>query len=121
MTRRLTTVCLMTLFLLGVNSPSVSAQGDDPRTLSLKGISAVFVLVEDLPEGARLGLTDETIQTDVELKLRLAGIRVVTREESFKQPGSPLFYVRVNLSDQARAASIEVSQPRRIGTRTVSI
>jgi hypothetical protein len=69
------------------------------------------VLVEDLPDGAKvLGLTKDAIQTDVELKLRLAGMRVVTtQEEVAKLPGSPSLYVNVNVSDsRAGAASVDV-------------
>jgi hypothetical protein len=41
------------------------------------------VLVEyQKPEVERVGLTEAAIQADAELKLRLAGIRVLTRNES---------------------------------------
>jgi hypothetical protein len=36
-----------------------------------------------------LGLTRDTIQTDVELKLLLAGMPVVTPEDDTKLPGEP--------------------------------
>ena len=46
--------------------------------MALVGIAAVDILIERLPKGAdKLGLTKESIRTDVELKLRLAGIRVI--------------------------------------------
>ena len=46
---------------------------------TLAGITAVKVVIEDLPSDAlNLGLIRESIQTDVELKLRLAGMRIVT-------------------------------------------
>jgi hypothetical protein len=51
----------------------------------------------------------DVIQTDVELKLRLAGISVVTLEEDRKLPGGPIVWVRVNLTDDAQAANIEVA------------
>lgn len=110
MTKRLATACLMTMFLVG-SSPAARAQSSVAATL--KGINTVYVLVEDLPPGAKvLGLAKETIQTDVELKLRLAGIRVVTREESFRLPGAPYLYVNLNLADSAQngGASVELKQ-----------
>jgi hypothetical protein len=67
------------MLLIGLASSSVRAQSRPASLPTLKGIGAVAVLVEYLPTGAKtLGLTEETIQTDVELKLRLAGMRVVT-------------------------------------------
>ena len=44
---------------------------------------------------------------DVELKLRLAGMRVVTDQEDFNLPGMPTLYIQVNLAD-TQAANIEV-------------
>lgn len=38
-----------------------------------------------------------TLQTDVELKLRQAGIRVVSRIERLSIPGAPYLYVNVNM------------------------
>ena len=49
-----------------------------------------MVLVEDMTDDAkRLGLNTVQIQTDVELKLRLAGIKVLTKEERYGTPGTP--------------------------------
>lgn len=67
------------------------------------------MLVESLPDGAKkLDLSEQTIQTDVELKLRLAGLTVIRIEESDKVAGSPYIYVNVNLTDDADAASVMV-------------
>jgi hypothetical protein len=109
MTRRLVTICLMTMFIFWLASPLVLAQGDQVTNRTLKGISAVYVLVGYLPDGAKtLGLTTEAIQTDVELKLRLAGMRVVTDEEHTKLPGMPYLYIFLNLMDRAQAGCIQV-------------
>lgn len=96
-------------------------------TPTLKGISALNVRVANLSDGAKLlGLTKETIQTDVELKLRLAGMRVVTQEEDFKLPGMPFLWVYVNLTDVADAAHIQIelrqnAQLERNGERAISV
>ena len=108
MARRLA-MCLAAMFLIGVRSPSGSAQEDKNSIATLKDISVLSAMVEDLPNSAKLlGLTQETIKTDVELKLRLAGIHVVAKEESEKLRGSPVVYVNLNLTDDARAANIDV-------------
>jgi hypothetical protein len=66
---------------------------------SLKGLKGVEVLVEELkPELENYSLTMIQIQSDVESKLRMAGIEVLTREENEKtQPlRMPYFYVKIN-------------------------
>jgi len=103
------TACFMTMFLIAVSSLSAQAQNSKHSIASLKSISTLFVVVEQLPDGAKvLSLTAETIQTDVELKLRLAGLRVVTPEAGVKLPGSPYVYVELNLTDNAQAASVAI-------------
>jgi hypothetical protein len=65
---------------------------------SLQGLPGVYVLIESLkPEAERDGLTKAHLRTEMELRLRKAGIRVLTREEWFATPGSPCLYVNVNL------------------------
>jgi hypothetical protein len=77
---------------------------------NLEGRYRRLLLVEALPTGAKvLGLTNEAIQTDVELKLRLAGMRVVTESESFNEPGGPYIYVNLSLTDNAIAAHIDLN------------
>lgn len=66
------------------------AVAQDPKLQRLGGIRATAVVVESLPPEARgPGLTNEGLSTKVELKLRLAGLRV--------QPGSPWPYVSVQV------------------------
>jgi len=63
---------------------------------TLRGLKGVFVLIEYLKEDvAKAGLTDTILQTGVELKLRKAGIRVLTEDEWFLTQGRPYLYVRV--------------------------
>jgi len=64
---------------------------------NLRGLPGVFVIVEELePDIQRDGLTDTQLQTDVELRLRKAGIRVLTEKESFNVPGKPYLYVQIS-------------------------
>jgi hypothetical protein len=100
-------VGLLLEFSLALISPPVFAQ--NVGLSSLGGLTAVFVLVEDLPDGTKLrGLSKETIQSEVEQRLRLGGLRVVSAEQSARLPGTPYLYVRVNLVDHARAVGVEV-------------
>jgi len=108
MTKRLATICLMAILAIKAGSPSLHAEIAGRRA-TLKDISTVYVLIESLPNAANgLGLTEDGIQTDVELKLRLAGIRVVTESEVSKVPGGPVVYVRLTMTDDAEAAFVEL-------------
>src|SRR5260370_9840270 len=109
MTRRLATICLMTMLLVGFRSPSASAQGDKYSVATLKGISAVYVVVESLDDAKVLGLEADTIRTDVELKLRLAGMRVVKEKEGIKFTGSPHVYVRTTWTPESTPRLFEMT------------
>jgi hypothetical protein len=64
---------------------------------SLYGVKGIYVLVEELHEGAKTtGLTEKQLTTDIELKLRLAGIKVNTRKEAIASNGRP--YLLVNIT-----------------------
>ena len=68
---------------------------------SLRGLIGVGVLVEDFsPEvKAKLPFDKNQIRVDVELKLRMAGIKVLSDEERFNTPGMPFLYVRVSIGE----------------------
>ena len=79
--------------LLMLNSFAYSA---DDEIESLRGLKGFYVQALELSANLEgVGLTREQIQTDVELKLRLAGIKVVSKEEMFKIPGFPSLYIIV--------------------------
>ena len=68
----------------------------EPRE-TFRGLPGVQVVVEPLkPDAEQDSLTESQLQTDVELRLRKAGIRVLTRQERLATPGGPFLYVNVN-------------------------
>ncbi len=68
-------------------APAILAVDSESTRESLRGIPGVYVLIEHLnPDAESDGLTRTQLRTDVELKLRLAGIKVFTREERFLGP-----------------------------------
>jgi len=87
---------IVVLFTL-VNFGSLAVAFDsDAKTL--RGFKGVRVLVGSLePEIEKEGLTVQQIQTDVELKLRLAGIKVLTKEEWSKEKGAPFLLASPHL------------------------
>lgn len=67
---------------------------DIKSLVTLKGVN---VFVVPLKEDARsAGLTEEQLKTDVESKLRLAGIKVNSREEMLATKDQVYIYVNVN-------------------------
>jgi hypothetical protein len=63
---------------------------------TLTGLQGVYVVVEILrPEVEKYGLTRQQLQTDVELRLRQNGIKVLSGEERLSAPGMPYLYVNV--------------------------
>jgi hypothetical protein len=80
-----------------------AVQTSDSNSFALKGIKALFVLVEDLPQKATgIGLTTERIKTATELKLRGEGISVPNY--SYEDP-----YLHISINVVYQAFSVEVS------------
>jgi len=73
---------LLLSFCSLLTSQSTAQLDDSTNTESLRGLKAVVVTVKGIsPEAERDGVTKDKLRTDVELKLRQAGIRVVAFEE----------------------------------------
>lgn len=91
--RALTVLALGVVLLTG--SRASSGESFHSRQM-LKNLSGVLVLVEPFDENnSRAGFDEGVFQTDVELKLRMAGIRVLTEAEQFDAPGMPSLLVQV--------------------------
>ena len=75
---------LLLLTVIRFYVPDLSAQA--PETL--RGLKGFSVIIEELRDDiTQAGLTHSILKTDVELKLRKAGIRVLPEDE-FLTPGS---------------------------------
>jgi hypothetical protein len=93
------------VFLIGIVasvftliSGNAYAFSSEVGTNTLKGLKGVYVGIEDISEEViKDGLTVDSIRTDVELKLRLAGIPVLSKEAWAKEPGLPYLDVSVNV------------------------
>lgn len=93
--RHRTFCSLLALAVLALICGNGYAQDAEQTRNSLRGLSGVYVVPENpLEEDAiRGGLSQDTIRKEAELKLRLAGIRVLSREEWEKEPGRPYLQV----------------------------
>ena len=66
---------------------------------SLKGLTGVFVLVEELnPPEEQAGLKTADIQADAVQKLQAAGIPLLSKEQSIQAPGMPTLYISVSVA-----------------------
>ena len=106
------------LFLILCSTSPAFADDDVSSRESLKGLPGVFVIVQDLePAIEQAGLTKADIQMDVELRLRLAGIPVLSRAEWITTPGGPYLYVNTNVFNSNNTVwpfSVEISSMQRV-------
>ena len=88
-------VVLALITFVLTTSPAHAVDGPLDRA-TLKGLTGVHVLLEDFTERAkRAGFDKRTFQTDVELKLRMAGVIVLNKTEAMNSPGKPTLTLTV--------------------------
>jgi hypothetical protein len=68
------------LFIVAVSTPAQETAGKLEKA-SLVGLSRVSVVVTTTPEAQQDGLTSEDVKTEVEARLRTAGIKVIQKAE----------------------------------------
>jgi len=77
---------------------------------TLIGLDSIGVLIENLhPAALEAGLSPDQLQTDVELKLRLAGIKVLSKEEFRRLLLAPYLYVQVTAGKSSNFSVYAVS------------
>jgi len=88
---------MMLISSFKVNNSYAVTNEDNAKTL--KGIKSIYIVFEDFAQKKgeigikELGITEEQIIEKMELKLRLAGIKIISREECLKTKGSPLLLI----------------------------
>jgi hypothetical protein len=88
----------MVLILLSLTLcwPTVGLSFTADKRDTLRGLKEISVLVEYLPDDVeREGLNREHLQRDIEVRLRQAGLHVLTISEVANSPGAPYLYVAV--------------------------
>jgi hypothetical protein len=92
------------LLMVCVAQPALAFTYDQREVL--RGLKALKVVTETIPtEIERLGLTRKDIQSDVETKLRKAGIKILP---AYKPPSMTTFYVNVHTLIPSQARTIVV-------------
>jgi hypothetical protein len=91
------------LFTVGIVIPAWYAMAltdDEVKEMDrapLRGLKGVKVVVEGLdPDMKEAGISEEKIQTKVELRLRTSGIKVLSETERLQTPGQPYLYLNLN-------------------------
>jgi hypothetical protein len=88
---------LTTMVLLGAVISTAFAFLSPEEIDILKGVDGIRVEVKRLkPEIERDGLFRSTLQTDLELKLKMAGIRVVSEDDAANKPSGPCLYLNLD-------------------------
>jgi hypothetical protein len=89
----------LTVFILiglTLSWPTVGFSFTADKRDTLRGLTDLSVLVEYLPDDVeREGLNREHLQRDIEVRLRQAGLHVLTISEVANSPGAPYLYVAV--------------------------
>jgi hypothetical protein len=99
---RAITAFVLFLCLWGTSLANPVTKARDPHVETLTGLKGVwvFVGVNSGAEGA--GVTKDQLRTDVELRLRRNGIKVLTMDEARGTPGAPFFYMQVDIRKISR-------------------
>jgi hypothetical protein len=112
-------VVSLALILL-ITAGAATAADSDLQRETLRGLKGVQVLVEGLsPELKDANLDATMVQNDVELKLRQAGIGVLTKTESSATPGMPTLCIRAEAwrpltGDYVYHVTVELQQMARL-------
>jgi hypothetical protein len=99
--------------IIGFAIAETWAEGDTGQSRrTLRGLQGVNVLIESVQfELGQAGLSVQQLQADVELRLRHAGIPILTLAERGRVPGQPVLYITVKIElgfDGLTAFSIDV-------------
>ena len=112
---------ILVAWLIGLAAPASAADSPIERA-SLTGLTTISVVVEALaPIAEKSGLTTAALQTDVERRLRQAGINVTPDADAY-------LYVHITVADPGPSLPLpyivdvslmqEVTLPRGLKTRT---
>lgn len=89
---------------------SVAFGMDDEITRnSLKGLEGIYVAIILDGGSKQAGLSKSLLRTDVEVKLRMAGIKLVSQYESFNLPGMPWLGVNINSLIHGKSIYYQIS------------
>lgn len=100
---------LVMLVVLSCGNLAVVHAAEWNQRETLRGLPGVGVLVLSIePDATADGLSEEAVQTAVELILRASGIRVLSESEQFGVPSAPRLYVNIDTIKIRGAYSLSI-------------
>ena len=113
-------IAFFVLFLTLIANACVYAMDNEITRQTLRGMQSLYVAVEEIQPnvvkyGKKIGLTSEQIKKDVEIKLKTAGIKALSKNEWLITPGRPMLYLNINFHEYekywyAYDIKLEISQ-----------
>ncbi len=99
---------MLCLFVGAVET--VAAEDSEPSRRTLNGLRGLHVIIEDFQSNIlkydrylqKAGLSKVQLQKDVEARLKMAGIRILSRDEWLETVGRPVLYVNVNTHENEK-------------------
>ena len=89
---------IWSLSVLLASAPVLAKTPEERRVDTLRALPGVYFIVEPVSrEAQRDGLSTEMLVRDVELRLRQAGVHLLSENEWARAPGRPFLYIRVSL------------------------
>jgi len=85
----------LVLLFVFITSLGFAIDFEDSRE-TLRGVKAIYVLIEMSPELQDIVISKRMLQTDAELKLRLAGIKVSSEKECLGDVNCARLYLNIN-------------------------
>jgi hypothetical protein len=101
--------------LLTLAIPALGSDSELSR-MTLTGLRGVYVLAQTRTDAQKAGFDKGTFLTDVEVRLRTAGIRVLTEGEMLTTPGMPFLYVLADVTHWEGWRLVSVSEHLDTGT-----
>jgi hypothetical protein len=91
-------IAVLVAVILAITCNCAFALINEEQREVLRGLERVHVVIKRLkPEIEIDGLYRSTLQSDVELTLRMAGMKVLSEEESLQTSGTPDLCLKVNV------------------------
>jgi hypothetical protein len=106
---------LQSAFIVAIltgTAPAARAQARDLEDTSMRGLPGIYVFVDKLPQDLKPdGVLDVELESQVELLLKKAGIKILERPDALSLRGKPFLYFQVRgskLRDQAAYAILVI-------------
>lgn len=99
------TVLSSFIFLLFFSYNSFDAFAQSPRARALEGLTEIWVVVENILPDFKEDLDTDQIKNDIELKLRMAGIKAGSLSELKEGIKSGMLLINLTLMGGSRTAS----------------